>query len=259
MPGVHRYVLMGPQSKLNMDDVTLHGYDWTGQCSPGLGDRLPDRDASHLPTIANRGAKRQTGALVLIRSQTSLIVAQDQHSSFPTCNIDACLSKMDNHTRPLISTNFDHGYGQPATYQPQCQPHELNNTHHHHHAVHGETYLNPNSLPTTLLNTSFDGHTSTGAYTYGESVPNSAASGFSTASSLGLPSPRDPSPGSSSLHTASPTADPKAEKAQVSNTQVTEPPKKKKKNKDRVALAVDQPLTSQGKERQRVYLACVQW
>jgi hypothetical protein len=36
-------------------------------------------------------------------------------------------------------------------------------------------------------------------------------------------------------------------------------PKRRKKAKDKMPLAADQPLTSQGKERVRVYLACAQW
>lgn len=38
-----------------------------------------------------------------------------------------------------------------------------------------------------------------------------------------------------------------------------EPPRRKPRQKPKIQLAPDQPATTQGKQRKRVYVACVQW
>jgi hypothetical protein len=94
---------------------------------------------------------------------------------------------------------------------------------------------------------------------YEEPPPDSATSAF-TASSFDL---RDASP-SFSQASSEPTPSASASKDAPSSSEepsngTRDKSKKRKKPRERVQLATDQPLTSQGKERQRVYLACAQW
>jgi hypothetical protein len=98
------------------------------------------------------------------------------------------------------------------------------------------------------LNTVFDARSIDGT----ELQPNSAAT---TATSATLLPSGENSPRSSG--SAPDSERPQDENGPSSGDKASS--KKRKKAKEKVPLAIDQPLTSQGKERVRVYLACAQW
>lgn len=99
------------------------------------------------------------------------------------------------------------------------------------------TYLSTPALATDLTST----------YSYSSAEPASATSATSTTSVpplvLAFPSP-------------SPSGSADSERPAVT---VPTKPSKRKKTKEQIPLAGDQPLTTQGTSRQRVYLACSQW
>jgi hypothetical protein len=112
------------------------------------------------------------------------------------------------------------------------------------------------------LDTAFDAGTGVyappSAYDY---APDSAATGYTSASSA-----HEPTSPASSHESAEPAPDGRRHAHHDGSS--SSPPhagaspdagRKKKKSRHAVPLASDQPLTSQGKERQRVYLACAQW
>ncbi|KAL0581164.1 hypothetical protein V5O48_000854 [Marasmius crinis-equi] len=64
---------------------------------------------------------------------------------------------------------------------------------------------------------------------------------------------------SQSTHDISSLPSPVGQLSPDSDSFASEPPRRKSRQKPKIELAADQPTTTQGKQRKRVYVACLQW